>query len=140
MLVIGYGNSLRGDDGIGPAIADRVADWNLPQVRSTSVHQLTPELAAELAKVDRVVFVDARIEGDTVKVEPLEPEAGNLLLGHSLTPRSVLGLSQWLYGRVPQAWLISVPGECFDFSDRLSPTGERRLLEGIDRLQQLLNG
>ncbi|MBO9997413.1 MAG: hydrogenase maturation protease [Cyanobacteria bacterium SID2] len=139
MLVIGYGNSLRGDDGIGRVVADRVADWNLSHVRSISVHQLMPELAEELSKVDRAVFVDARIDGDAVLVESLEPDDGNSLLGHSLTPRSLLGLSKWLYHQVPEAWLISVPGECFDFCDRLSPTAERRVVEVLDRLQVLFD-
>ncbi|PPT05423.1 NADH-reducing hydrogenase maturation factor [Geitlerinema sp. FC II] len=71
MLVIGYGNSLRGDDGIGRAIAEQVASWNLPHVRSLSLHQLTPELAEELSRVDRAVFIDACIDGDSVRIERL---------------------------------------------------------------------
>jgi len=137
-LVVGYGNSLRGDDGIGRVVADRVFNWHLSRVRSISIHQLTPELAEELSRVDRAVFVDAKLDGDAVSVEPLYPDESNQILGHSLTPRSLLGLSRWLYDRVPQAWLISVPGECFDFSDRLSPTGERRVVEVLDRLRLLL--
>jgi hypothetical protein len=56
-LVIGYGNSLRGDDSIGIKVAQMVADWHLPKVRSLSSHQLTPELAAELAQVDLTIFI-----------------------------------------------------------------------------------
>ena len=40
-LVIGIGNPLRGDDGVGALLAE--------QAGGRSVHQLTPELAAELA-------------------------------------------------------------------------------------------
>ena len=68
-LVIGYGNSLRSDDGIGVRVAEIVADWYLPEVRSLCLPQLTPELAADLAKVDLVIFVDAcqTLDSDTVK-------------------------------------------------------------------------
>jgi len=32
-LIIGYGNTLRGDDGAGPRVAEAVAGWGLPNVR-----------------------------------------------------------------------------------------------------------
>jgi hydrogenase maturation protease len=41
-LVIGYGNSLRGDDGIGIKVAQIVADWHLPKVRSLKLNKTTP--------------------------------------------------------------------------------------------------
>ena len=53
ILVIGYGNTLRRDDAVGCLIADEVACWQRPGVRSMSVAQLTPELAAELAAARR---------------------------------------------------------------------------------------
>src|SRR5947208_15429626 len=59
ILVVGYGNELRGDDAAGPRIAREVAAWGLPQVRTLAAHQLTPELAAELAHADAAIFVDA---------------------------------------------------------------------------------
>lgn len=51
-LVISYGNQLRSDDGIGQQVSDEVERWNLPQVQVKSLHQLTPELADNLSKVD----------------------------------------------------------------------------------------
>jgi hydrogenase maturation protease len=59
VLIIGYGNSLRSDDAAGIKVAETIATWQLPHVRSLAVHQLTPELAAELAAVELVIFVDA---------------------------------------------------------------------------------
>ena len=46
-LVIGYGNTLRGDDGVGVLVADALEGWN-QAVRTLSVQQLTPELAADI--------------------------------------------------------------------------------------------
>ncbi len=42
VLVIGYGNTLRSDDGAGKRVAELVAEWQLLNVRSLLVHQLTP--------------------------------------------------------------------------------------------------
>lgn len=58
VIVIGYGNTLRSDDGAGQKVAEILASWHLPQVRSISVHQLTPELAAPIAEAELAIFVD----------------------------------------------------------------------------------
>jgi hypothetical protein len=64
-LLIGIGNPLRGDDGVGPWLVEtwgRRRAWRgvLPaRLQMRVVDQLLPELAAELAVVRRVLFVDA---------------------------------------------------------------------------------
>ena len=55
-LVIGYGNEPRGDDAIGPQVAQCVSAWSRPEVVGLAVHQLTPELAALLADVESRIF------------------------------------------------------------------------------------
>ena len=73
MLIIGYGNPLRGDDGVGWRVAE-AAGTALPEGAATvlAVHQLTPELSAPISRAGRVVFVDAAAEGE---------DAGNRQLG-----------------------------------------------------------
>ena len=51
---------ITGDDGIGIRLVEELA--NLPMPEGTTTHicqQYTPELAADLALYDRVLFVDA---------------------------------------------------------------------------------
>ena len=69
-LVIGIGNLLRGDDAVGPMLATRVS--------GRCVHQLTPELAAELAPLERVLFIDAWLApaGAVPRLDPLQPSTG----------------------------------------------------------------
>jgi hydrogenase maturation protease len=64
ILVIGYGNSLRSDDEAGCRVADLVASWELPYVRSLTVHQLTPELAEPIAQSELTIFVDACVSNN----------------------------------------------------------------------------
>ena len=60
VLVIGYGNTLRTDDGVGRLAAERLADDpRLDGVRVIGRHQLTPELALDVSQAALVVFVDA---------------------------------------------------------------------------------
>ncbi len=64
LLIIGYGNSLRRDDGAGLVLAQRLAEqWKKDghAVRLLLTHQLMPEMALDLAESDvaGVLFVDA---------------------------------------------------------------------------------
>lgn len=139
-LVIGYGSQLRGDDGIGQAVAMQVEQWNIPNLRSHSLHQLTPELAEELATVDYAIFVDACIEGNSVEILPLEPlPEASFKWGHHLNPRSLLSMTQLLYQKVPQAWLVSVSGENFELCDRLSEIAEKRVQETLTKIEELIS-
>lgn len=79
VIVIGYGNTLRSDDGAGQQVAEIIVHWHLPQVRSISVHQLTPELAAPIAEAELAIFIDvydiaakSELAIDLVDLAPLE--------------------------------------------------------------------
>ena len=136
-LIIGYGNELRGDDGVGPRVAMTVADWRLPSVKSLAVHQLTPELAAIIAESDYVIFVDANHKccAQTVQISPvvvsrtLSALYPSPVLAHHCEPSPLLTLTHMLYGRHPQAWLLQIPAECFEMGKSISDTAH----QGIDR-------
>lgn len=74
-LVIGIGNPLRGDDGVGWWLAERAArlspaSRNRPALQVQSVQQLTPELAERLALARRVLFVDAWLAPAGLRAQP----------------------------------------------------------------------
>ena len=62
LLVIGYGNTLRSDDGVGPKVADAVAALALIGVRALACPLLTPELADPVSQARVAVFVDAAVD------------------------------------------------------------------------------
>ncbi|MGB8703096.1 MAG: hydrogenase maturation protease [Thermosynechococcaceae cyanobacterium] len=119
-LVIGYGNALRSDDGVGPLVADRVAYWNLPDVRSLSVHQLAPELATEIAQAEIVFFVDACVERSQASLEPIEAEEATSRLDHLWSPSVLLYLAKTLYDADPVAYEILIPATQFEYGETLS--------------------
>jgi hydrogenase maturation protease len=141
VLVIGYGNELRGDDGVGPRVARAVAGWHLPHVRALAMHQLTPELAEGVARAAAVVFVDACPGSDrgALRTETLQPEPGASPMGHVSDPRWLLALARDLYGRVPEALLVTVRADNLDYSLGLSPRAERGLVKALRYLACLLN-
>ncbi|WP_239121578.1 MULTISPECIES: hydrogenase maturation protease [Spirulina sp. CCY15215] len=123
-LAIGYGNTLRGDDGAGQAVAEAIAALSLPEVRVRSLHQLTPDLAADIAEVDRVFFIDAILWGEEisprVRIHGLTPQEQNSSLGHYCEPRSLLAWSELLYDRLPSAYWVLIPGLNFAFGETFS--------------------
>jgi hydrogenase maturation protease len=123
ILVIGYGNTLRGDDGIGPAVVNEIAALGLPGVRTLVVPQLTPELAAEVAAARMVVFVDAGIASAPTRVIALEAHTAFSAIEHAANPQTVLGVARAAYGQCPEAWLVSAAGADFGFHESLSPVG-----------------
>ncbi len=130
LLVIGYGNCLRQDDGAGLLLAARLADALAARganTRRVTAHQLTPDLAFDVmaGDVDGVLFVDARValdaEDTAVRVEPVP--TGSLpspSLGHHAGPAVVLAYCTALGGPPPPAWLITAPGFSFGCGEGLS--------------------
>jgi len=143
VMVIGYGNPLRGDDGVGWVAAQRLGERvQSEQITSIGVHQLTPELAETISKVDRVIFIDAAVNQPAgyLSYRSVEPVNAGRLMAHHLSPEALLAMSKRLFGRCPQAHLITVGGECFEHRDDLSPAVERACERLVVHLQEMLCG
>ncbi len=129
-LIIGYGNPLRADDGLGPLLAEKLAAA-LPEktAKVVTAHQLTPELALEIAapEIDRVLFVDAKRQLETAfNLEQLPPnDAGSC--GHQTSPALLLSICAQLYQSPRLGWLLCVTGEDFSFAQQLSKTAKKNL-------------
>jgi hydrogenase maturation protease len=140
-LLIGYGNTLRGDDGAGQRVATTIADWNLPNLQAIAVHQLLPELAEPLAAVQRAFFVDV-YPADTdqgLQIHRLEMNFhGKLLSGHTADPRSLLALTEQIYGTVPVSWWILIPAIQFEFGEQISGVTEQGINDALQQIRQLI--
>jgi hydrogenase maturation protease len=139
ILVIGYGNTLRSDDGAGQLVAQEIDKLNWKGVRSLSIHQLTPELAEDMATSEMVIFVDAFPSQDRkIRVESLQPSQPNIHWGHTSNPRSLLALTHTLYAQLPPAWWILIPAVNFDFGEGISSVTAQGIQEAIDAIQSLI--
>jgi hydrogenase maturation protease len=135
ILVVGYGNSLRSDDGAAHVVTSRLQQQELSQVQVLSVQQLTPELAETLSQVQLAIFVDVYMsDGDTqLRVESLpsqeqlESEARWKWI-HQATPRSLLALTKQVYGVSPEAWWVLIPAVNLDLGETPSAIAQ----SGID--------
>lgn len=151
ILILGYGNVSREDDGIGfhviAAIArrlgrppldmndDGLSDLGHP-IDLAFVPQLTPELAETIANYDEVFFVDAHTGAFAEDIrwqivdQGYEPSA----FTHHLMPATLVELAETLQGRRPLAHLVSVRGYRFGFGVELSPEAARLCEEAAEQI------
>lgn len=62
VLIVGYGNPLRRDDGVGWYAAQRLShELSGEQAEVIACHQLMPELAERISQTDLVIFIDAAV-------------------------------------------------------------------------------
>jgi hydrogenase maturation protease len=138
LLVIGYGNTLRGDDGVGPRVAEAVAELRLPGVRTLICQQLSPEHAEPIARAGTVVFVDAAVDApNEVQFRKLEPGDSSQLMTHVAYPRTMLALARDVFGHSPRAWWLTIPATNLEFSETLSAEAQRGCDEAVKKIQAL---
>lgn len=140
ILLIGYGNPGRRDDGLGPQLAAELEALALPGVTVDADYQLTVEDAAALAEHEVVIFADASVAGSApFFFQRLEPQDGLTFSTHSIAPAAVLGLARDLFGAQPAAYVLGIRGYEFDeFGETLSAGARANLAAAVQFLQQAL--
>ena len=130
VLVIGYGNTLRSDDGVGWHAAGLLADDpRLAGVEVVASHQLTPELSFDMRRASLVILIDASTEGPpgAITVRRLEGDdvgaagGGGGVTSHHVGPGVLLSLARDLYGAAPDAFVVSVGTATMELGEELSP-------------------
>ena len=138
LIVIGYGNTLRRDDGVGVRVAEAVATLQLPGVRTFTCQQLSPEHAELIARAEHVVFVDAAVDAPKdVQLRELVPSDTTQLMAHAADPRTMLALAREVFGHAPKAWWLTIPAVNLEFGESLSPAAERGCHEAVEKIRAL---
>ena len=133
VLVLGYGNPARLDDGLGPAFCDALtqSDWDEPPLRTVrTAMQLHVEHAADVADYDHVFFVDATLPGPGGftfrRVAPRVRHAE--FTTHSASPAGILGLARSLFGARTRGYTLGIRGRDFGgFGEALGADARRNL-------------
>ncbi|MGD1070586.1 MAG: hydrogenase maturation protease [Bryobacteraceae bacterium] len=135
-LLIACGNTLRRDDGVAHQVLQLLPAASGRVVRS--VHQLTPELAQEIACFDLVVFLDADTALLRPAIEPIGALAQRSPLTHAATPAEIVALARTLFGFTGEALLCRIPARDFAFADALSPDGLKFAEQAADELRNFI--
>lgn len=143
VLIIGYGNSIRGDDAFGRIVAERLED-DPPgaEIEILSRHLLTPELAEQVRDSSLVIFVDAAADGAVgqVRCRRIEPDPkASLSMAHHLEPGGLLLWTQQAYQVVPEAFVVSTRGVAFEFADaELSPPVAAAVPRAVAQIREIV--
>ena len=154
ILLIGYGNPDRQDDGVAWHILRAMAvRLGLPapltyedefpvneRLDFAFYLQLTPEMSEDLSAYERICFVDAHT-GDIpepVRLIDVQSEFQHSPFTHHLTAQSLLAMCTAIYARQPEAVLLSVRGYHFLFDRELSDETAALVPEAVELIEKWL--
>jgi len=140
-LVFAVGNPSRGDDALGPLLVERLEQWiatarELPlDLDLLTDFQWQVEHALDLRGVDVAIFADASVTGGaSFEITPLTPKFDASYSTHALSPACVLAVAAQLGQPLPQAWVLSMPGEDFELGAPPSARAQSSLDGACDYL------
>lgn len=144
-LVLAWGNPSRGDDALGPLLAERLAalvpehpEWGAVEVLGD--FQLQVEHALDLDGRARVLFIDAAAGGpEPCSLAPVAPAPDRGPLSHALAPGAVLAVYREFFdAEPPPCALLAVRGYGFELGAPLTEGARGNLEAAAARLQAWL--
>ena len=147
LLVLAWGNPSRGDDALGPMLAERL----LAQAEAASLagrvevltdFQLQVEHALDLLGRERVLFVDAALDlAEPFTVRPLQAARGGGIGSHALAPEAVLQVYEDLHGHAPPAsTLLAIRASAFELGAAPSVQALKDLEQAVAWVCRWLTG
>lgn len=155
LLILGYGNPDREDDGVAwhvlrgltiklGLVPPESYEDEFPESNVIVLDfqlQLTPEMAEEVARYPYVCFIDAHTGSipEPVRLIAVESEFQNSPFTHHLTPQSLMSMCETIYGKQPDAALLSVLGHRFLFTRELSVETAELVPQAVRLIWEWLN-
>lgn len=132
VLVYGYGNPGRQDDGLGVLLAERIDAWAKSQgytsLFTDSNYQLNLEDAEAISRYDMVIFADAS-QADLADFDlvELQPSPAVEFTMHAVSPAFILHLCHQVFDRKPRAYLLHIRGYSWEFMAPVTETARENL-------------
>lgn len=144
VIVFAVGNPSRGDDALGPLLAERFAaeldkSGLAAEFEVVEDFQLQVEHALDLEGRALALFIDAGTGTPApYSFRKIGPAAGYGHTTHALAPEAVLQVFLQTQGvEPPPAFLLCVRGESFELGEGLSPEAQGRLEAALALLMEL---
>lgn len=145
ILIYGYGNPGRQDDGLGARFTEIMEKWveeqKLSHITVDCNYQLNIEDAATVSEYDTVFFIDASIVEDVKNfhLEEIEPNDARIeFTMHAVSTSYVVDLCRKIYGKTPKAYVLHIKAYEFDFKEELTPQAAENMLDALDFLKDFL--
>lgn len=109
----------------------------MPGVDVDSNYQLNVEDALTISEYDVVVFADASLKATApFQMEQIFPASEISFTTHAMHPSSVLALCEDLYHKVPETYLLTIPGYLWDVGEEMSEQAKAHLAVAYEHLQK----
>ncbi len=140
ILLIGYGNPARADDGLGPALAEIIESKNIPGVTVEADYQLAVENSSQIAENSIVIFADASTNAaEPFDFQPVRGRFNENFSTHTIEPAHIMALAEHLFGSKTKGYILGIRGYEFDsFSENLTEKAKANLQKAADFLEKLL--
>lgn len=143
ILIYGYGNPGRQDDGLGIRLAEEVDQWcidnHLANVSTDTNYQLNVEDAAGLANYDLVIFADASRENiQSISFDRLLPSAKTEFTMHAVSPAFILHLCHEIFNHKPEAYLLHIRGYEWEFMEEMTDKAKCNLDTATEYLKEFI--
>jgi hydrogenase maturation protease len=140
LVVFGWGNDARGDDGLGPLLLARAAAAGWPDVTTIEDFQLQIEHALDLEGAEAALFLDAGKDTPApFAFAEIAPMRNTTHSTHAIAPEAVLDVFARALGKTPPpSFTLCVRGERFELGEGLSAEAAERLEAAWDFLRGLM--
>ncbi|MCP4426798.1 MAG: hydrogenase maturation protease [Chloroflexi bacterium] len=144
MLIIGVGNSFRGDDAAGLIAAQRLRDLALPGVTVLEQSGEGAALMAAWEDASRVVLIDAVSSGGEPgfvhRIEagerPLPTQLFNSFSSHAFGVAEAVEMARLLDKLPPKLIVFGIEGKSFELGNGLSAEVEAGVETAVRQIQQ----
>ncbi len=145
ILIYGYGNPGRQDDGIGARFTELIDQWsakeNMPHITTDCNYQLNIEDASVIADYDMVIFVDASVVEDieNFRMDTVKPDDASIeFTMHAVSVAYIVDLCNKIYNKTPKTYVLHIKAESFDFIEELTPVAKQNMLAAAEFLKRFL--
>ena len=140
VLVIGIGNPLRSDDGVGLYVAECIEAKGLEAVKVWVTQQLQVEDIERMLEFQRVILVDASIDGPSLDFRPIDNLAGHTSSSHHLSAETFVNLASQIYHQELRMHLCSIKGHCFEVGEKISTQVHENAQKAIELICRNIKG
>ncbi len=143
ILIYGYGNPGRQDDGLGNAFVEKFEEWvnqeGLKGFEFDSNYQLNIEDADAIAEKDLVIFADASVEEiEDFILTPVDASSDVSFTTHAASPGYIVKLCGDLFNKFPATYLLHIKGYEWAFKEGLTEKSQRNLEKALQNIKEKL--
>ena len=143
ILIYGYGNPGREDDGLGAELVRRLEEWakqsDFRGIEFDTNYQLNIEDAEAIAGKDIVIFADASTEAiDDYLFTEVTAETEVSFTTHAASPGYIVKLCHDLFEKCPKVYLLHIKGYQWEFREGLSEKAEENLQKALSFMKKYL--